>query len=69
MNFILQISSKCGQGGGEVVKKSKIFADVINECSLTERSVGILIRFCAPRRHKATRSSSVHESNFIFAIC
>ena len=32
MNFILQISSKCGQG--ESVKKSVYFADVINGSSL-----------------------------------
>ena len=34
VNFILQISSKYGQGG-EGVKKSENFADVINGCSLT----------------------------------
>ena len=33
VNFILQISSKCGQGG-EGVKKAENFADVINGCSL-----------------------------------
>ena len=34
VNFMLQISSKCGQGGEEGVKKSENFADVINGCSL-----------------------------------
>ena len=33
VNFILQISSKCGQGG-EGVQKSETFADVITGCSL-----------------------------------
>ena len=32
MNFILQISSNCGQGG-EGVKKSENFGDIINGCS------------------------------------
>ena len=32
MNFILQSSSKCGQGGREI-QKSENFADVINGCS------------------------------------
>ena len=35
MNFILQISSKCGQGE-KGVKKSQNFADVINGSSLTD---------------------------------
>ena len=34
-NFTLQISSKCGQGGGRGVKKSQNFAEIINGSSLT----------------------------------
>ena len=38
VNFILQINSKCRQGGG--VKKSESFADVINGCSLDSDRIG-----------------------------
>ena len=49
VNFSLQISSKCVQGG-EGVKTSKNFVDVINGCSLTLLKHARLISWCMPLR-------------------
>ena len=44
LNFMLQISSKCGQGEG--VKKSQKIANVINVCSLAMLSKSVFLRLC-----------------------
>ena len=65
VNFILQISSKCGQGG-EGVKKSDNFADVISGCpqrvfgAAAATSIALLRPMTAHSRQKSGSHAIVY---------